>query len=128
MSNDEINRFIGKNIKLLRKSKGLTLLELANRVGLSEGNVQRYESGNIANVSISVLLKFASALNVHPSHILGWDKDGTISPTLTDVEKAILSKYRKLSPAGKKEVDHYLDFRLSSEAPRVEKDSGIFSS
>lgn len=127
MSNDEINRFIGKNIKLLRKSKGLTLLELASRVGLSEGNVQRYESGNIANVSISVLLKFASALNVPPAHILGWDKDGTISPTITDAEKAILSKYRKLSPAGKEEVDHYLDFRLSSEAPRVEKDSEISS-
>lgn len=128
MSNDEINRFIGKNIKLLRKSKGLTLLELASRVGLSEGNVQRYESGNIANVSISVLLKFASALNVPPAHILGWDKDGTISPAITNVERTILSKYRKLSPAGKKEVDHYLDFRLSAEAPRVEKDTEMSSS
>ncbi len=30
--------------------------------------------------------------------------------------------------AGKKEVDHCLDFRLSAEAPRVEKDTEISSS
>nr|DAF68801.1 MAG TPA: nucleoid-associated protein [Caudoviricetes sp.] len=47
---------------------------------------------------------------------------------LSEHEKELIKKYRLLSPAGKKEVDHYLDFRLSAEAPRVEKDAEISSS
>ena len=31
-------------------------------------------------------------------------------------------------PLAFEEVDHYLDFRLSAEAPRVEKDAEISSS
>ena len=60
MSKDEINKLIGVRLKSARKDRGLTLLELSQKVGLSEGNVQRYEAGNIANVSIAVLLKFAT--------------------------------------------------------------------
>ena len=47
---------------------------------------------------------------------------------VTPTEQQHIRKYRKLSPAGKKEVDHYLAFRLSAEAPRVEKDAEISSS
>lgn len=47
---------------------------------------------------------------------------------LSPTEQQHIRKYRKLSPAGKKEVDHYLDFRLSAEAPRVEKDAELSSS
>lgn len=36
-------------------------------------------------------------------------------------ERQLIKKYRKLSAGGKEEMIHYLDFRLSSEAPRVEK-------
>lgn len=38
---------MSKRIKELRKAKGMTLLELANKIGVSEGTVQRYESGSI---------------------------------------------------------------------------------
>ena len=53
MDKDIINRKIGAKIKKTRKENNMTLLELANKVGLSEGTVQRYESGNISNVAIS---------------------------------------------------------------------------
>lgn len=39
----------------------------------------------------------------------------------TPGERQLIKKYRKLSAGGKEEMIHYLDFRLSSEAPRVEK-------
>ena len=35
MSKDIINQTIGKNIRYFRKLKGLTLLELADQLGLS---------------------------------------------------------------------------------------------
>ena len=73
MSKDIINQTIGKNISYFRKLKGLTLLELANQLGLSEGTVQRYESGNITNVSISIAVEFAKVLNTTPQVLMGWE-------------------------------------------------------
>ena len=73
MNKSSLNETIGKNIRYFRKLKGLTLLELANHLGLSEGTVQRYESGNITNVSISIAIQFANVLDTTPQILLGWE-------------------------------------------------------
>jgi len=54
MSIDErntINKEIGERIKTIRKQKGITLADLGARLGISESNMQRYESGKIASIS-----------------------------------------------------------------------------
>ena len=73
MSKDIINQTIGKNIRYFRKLRGLTLLELGNLLGLSEGTIQRYESGNITNVSISMALEFSKVLDTTPQILMGWE-------------------------------------------------------
>lgn len=113
MSKDDINKLIGSRLKNARKERGLTLLELAGKVGLSEGNVQRYESGNIANVSISVLVKFASALELPPEELLGWASSRI---ALTAEEEGLVTKYRRLSDGGKQTVNQYVDFQLFQES------------
>ena len=58
MSTDErntINKEIGERIKAIRKQKGITLADLGARLGISESNMQRYESGKIASVSIDFI-------------------------------------------------------------------------
>lgn len=82
MDKDIINRKIGARIKKARKENNMTLLELANKVGLSEGTVQRYESGNISNVAISALENFAKALGTSSAYLMGWDSQDD-EPELT---------------------------------------------
>lgn len=103
MCEDEINKLIGVRLKNALKDRGLTLWELAQKVESSEGNVQRYEAGNIANVSIAVLLKFASALYVPPEQLLGW-KNFTDNAALAPDEESLLSKYRRLDD---RRLTHY---------------------
>lgn len=97
MTKEMINKKIGNRIKTARKNANLTLLELANKIGLSEGNVQRYESGNITNVSVSVLEKFAAALDTTTAELMGWASHTTQSqPGLTrkderDIQKRLQS-------------------------------------
>ena len=97
MTKEMINKKIGNRIKTARKNANLTLLELANKIGLSEGNVQRYESGNITNVSVSVLEKFAAALDTTTAELMGWASHTTKSqPSLTrkdgrDIQKRLQS-------------------------------------
>lgn len=71
----EINKKVGARIKEARKAAGLTLAELGARVGISESNMQRYESGYITSVSIDKIRKISNALNVAPSFLMCWDNE-----------------------------------------------------
>ena len=51
-------------LKELRIRNGLTLKDVAARLGVSEGTVSRYESGEIKRVSPSVLLGYSKLFNV----------------------------------------------------------------
>lgn len=70
-----INKKVGLRIKEARKSRGLTLAELGNKIGLSESNTQRYESGRISSVSVELINKIAKALNVSPAFLMGWEEN-----------------------------------------------------
>lgn len=72
MNKDEINKTIGNRIKYYRKQKDITLKELARQLGIVESTAQRYETGNISNVSIVIFEKIAKALNVSSADLLGW--------------------------------------------------------
>jgi len=82
--NDSIK--IGKILHDKRKNKGLTMKELGILVGLSESNIQRYESGKIKNVSLITLKSFASALNVEVEYLMGYDKPVVASNDKKDIK------------------------------------------
>lgn len=59
----KINLEIGKKIRLLRKERGLTLKQLANRTGLSISLISQIERAKSSS-SVSTLYKVATALSV----------------------------------------------------------------
>lgn len=63
---------IGQRIKEVRESQGITLLQVANELGVTEATVQRYESGNIKNLKLDTITKIAIFLNVDPAYLMGW--------------------------------------------------------
>jgi transcriptional regulator with XRE-family HTH domain len=60
---------VGRNIKEIRKSKGLSQVELAHMCDFEKTNMSRIESGN-NNPTIRTLLKIAEALEVNLFEIL----------------------------------------------------------
>ncbi|EGQ8079027.1 helix-turn-helix domain-containing protein [Vibrio vulnificus] len=54
---------VGKKIKEIRKKKALTIQELAEVSGVSEGHISRLENG-LKSPTISTLEKLANALDV----------------------------------------------------------------
>lgn len=66
-------------LKELRKSLGLTLDELADRVGTSKQTIHRYENGIITNVPPERVESLAQALGTTPQELMGWDEDITPS-------------------------------------------------
>lgn len=65
---------IGKIIKSRRLELGMTMKELSVRVGVSEGTISRWESGEIKNMRISAVSALAKALVLSPSAVMGWGK------------------------------------------------------
>jgi transcriptional regulator with XRE-family HTH domain len=60
---------IGKNIKELRRSKGISQLELAYRCNFEKTNLSRIESGK-NNPTIRTLIRIANAMKVNLFEIL----------------------------------------------------------
>ncbi len=61
-------------LKSRRKELGLTLLEIANRIGVTEAIVQRWESGEIKTLRQGRIAKLAEILEVSPAQLMGWEE------------------------------------------------------
>lgn len=70
-----MNNLINKRIREARIKKNLTLLEVANKLGVSEATVQRYESGEIKNIKHKTIQDLSNIFDVSPSFLMGWDED-----------------------------------------------------
>lgn len=65
---------IGEKIKKKRKELGLSVDELAEKLGKDRATIYRYESREIVKLPTTVLEPLAKALNVSPAYLMGWDK------------------------------------------------------
>lgn len=65
---------IGENIRRIRKSKGLTMKELGNAIGISEQGVGNYERGD-REPSIDIINKIAAALDASVTELIGVSED-----------------------------------------------------
>ena len=52
----------------------MTLLEVANALGVREATAQRYESGEIKNLKQKTLLEMSRIFNCSPAYLMGWEE------------------------------------------------------
>ena len=62
-----------ERIKKCRLECGLTRLEMAQKLGLTESTVQRYESGEIKNPKLATVLEMSKIFGCSPSYLMGSD-------------------------------------------------------
>lgn len=101
---------MSKRIKELRIAKGMTLLQLANKIGVSEGTVQRYETENIPNLKQDTIIALANALDTTPTYLMGWDEIG-----LTSKEQKFILEYRKLDDEHKQRLAELIKFYIEEQ-------------
>lgn len=61
-------------LKQRRLELGMTLSDVAQRVGVNNSTVSRWESGDIKDMKRNIILKYAEALQISPSIIMGWEQ------------------------------------------------------
>ena len=67
---------------------GMTMKELAAKVGVSEGTISRWESGDIANMRRDKIALIAQALRISPEVIMEWEPMDNQPQYYTDPETA----------------------------------------
>lgn len=86
------------DLKQRRLELGLTMLEVAKIVGVSEATISRYESGNIKNMRRDRINKYAKALNIDASLLIDeveWDKEAEEFEKQLSDDSEWLKKYLK---------------------------------
>lgn len=76
---------IGQRIRTIRKQQGLSIDEVARRLGKNRTTIYRYENGDIENLPLSILDPLADALNTTPSHLMGWTNLKSSDDVDTDI-------------------------------------------
>lgn len=80
---------IGLKIKHKRKSLNLTQLQLAEKVGLTESSISRYEGGKISTMPTSTVNKICKVLNIEPSELLGLTPENAFEYDLKDILNSV---------------------------------------
>lgn len=66
---------VNEILKQRRLELNMTMLDVAKSVGVSEGTVSRWESGDIANMRRDKITALAKTLRISPAVIMGWSED-----------------------------------------------------
>lgn len=67
---------IGQRIRSMRTQQGLSIDDLAYRLGKNRTTIYRYENGDIENLPLGILDSLANALNTTPAYLMGWENSG----------------------------------------------------
>ncbi|MDU2418357.1 helix-turn-helix transcriptional regulator [Negativicoccus succinicivorans] len=85
-------------LKARRLRLGLTLEDVAAKVGVSAATISRWESGDIANMRRDRIVALSSALQISPAVIMGWDETDDDENYYHDPEAAALADMIKDNP------------------------------
>lgn len=89
-------------IKRRRLELDLTLKQVAKALGVSEGTVSRYESGEIQNMGIDKIEALSRVLRYSPGFLMGWEDSANPASDNEDIllsplERQIIMRFRLLS-------------------------------
>ncbi len=64
-----------ERIRTKRIQKGITLAQIANKLGVTEATAQRYESGSIKSIPYEHMCAYGEILGCSPAYLMGWEPE-----------------------------------------------------
>lgn len=99
-------RAIGERLAGLRKAKGLTQVDVAGALGLAQGLVSKYETGDLL-LHGELIVEFARVLGVSADDILGIHSRRA-KPALPAVDKTLARRLAQLQALPRRDRDALL--------------------
>ena len=84
---------LNERIKEMRTLKNMTLLEVAEILGVKEATMQRYESGEIKNIKHDTVVMMADIFGCTPCYLMGWSDNKTENIQASSLSQQIAQEY-----------------------------------
>lgn len=95
-----------ERIRSKRLQKGITLAQIADKLGVTEATAQRYESGSIKNIPYEHMCAYGEILGCSPAYLMGWiDIAEENKPTKEELELFHKNTYENLVIAEMKKMN-----------------------
>ena len=65
----------GKRIKELREKRGMSQVDLADKISVSKQTLYKYENDIITNIPSDKIESIAKVFNISPAYLMGWQSD-----------------------------------------------------
>jgi transcriptional regulator with XRE-family HTH domain len=111
-----------ERLKERRLALNLTLLDVADALGVKEATAQRYESGEIKNIKHETIVELSKLFRCTPQYLMGWSDDLLEKPSspnsdfhLSEHEKEVVIGYRRQPAAVRDAIDTMLHVEPLSE-------------
>ena len=102
------------NITRARKQKGLTQVELAQKMGITQRVISYYEK-EAKTISLDAVSKIAKALDISTSKILITNKEIQDLPDLPVAFQKRIAKIKELTPKSQKTIYDVIDGMIRAE-------------
>lgn len=107
----EEGRFVGQQVRTIRRRRGITQQVLADRAGMSRGAIAKYENGSRPVDSRRTLLALAAALNVTVGDLTGHEQEmlnpaaAEFHTSVPDIEVALWTQGNTTDTAPARSLD-----------------------
>ena len=101
-----------EKIKYLRKKKGWTMDQLAEKLGVTQSLISRWESSDVENMRMDNLKRLAEVLDVNVTYFL-YTEDELIQQA---VEEKLVKDFRKLDKGSQAVVLNVISTILESDS------------
>lgn len=115
---------IGQRIKARRLQCGITVDELAEKLGKNRATIYRYENGDIENLPTTILDPIAEVLRTTPQYLMGWVDDPSNYDSMDDI-----TINKELRDIGVTSKDYYQYLKARDEDVKKENElKGVYLS
>lgn len=104
---------IGDRIKQRREELGISVDEIAHRLGKHRATIYRYESNDIGTLPTNVLEPLAVVLQTTPAALMGWEdeKESGLDEQLSGIDFALSGELHDLTDEEKQDILDYVRFK-----------------
>lgn len=126
----EFKQIVGENIRHYRKLNGYTMKEIAEKIGITEATMQKYEVGKIGRVDIEMIQKIAGAIGTTPEQLTGWSSQPIqvdyLAHKITNDEYTLIEMFRKLDDDSQRNISDMVKRMYTyAEMMKKFKDGGL---
>ena len=102
---------MGARIRQLRKEMGWTQAELAQKLGLKDSAIAKYEKGRVENMKRDTIAKMADLFGCSPVYLMCMEDKQNDATVLNHEEQLIINSYRSAPEGIKDSVCKLLDVK-----------------